>query len=132
MYAADVESTGRVRRRSLALSQKLRVVMGRVFGVRTTRVDGCRVSTRPDLVPWNIRKGLYNRAYEAPERSLVRATLERGDRVLEIGACAGVVSVLCAAIVGADKLLSYEANPAMEPLIRENFRLNRLTPNVRM
>jgi FkbM family methyltransferase len=111
---------------------RLRVLLGRVFGVKVTRVDGLRFSTTASVVPWIIRKALYNRSYEAPERMLIRAILEPGDRVVEIGACSGMVSVVCASIVGAENVLSYEANPALEALIRQNFALNGLKPNVRM
>jgi FkbM family methyltransferase len=113
-------------------SHRVRVLLGRVFGFRVTRLEGLKFSAARTDLPWNIRKALYNRTYEAAERSLLRAVLQPGDRVLDIGACAGVVSSVAASIVGERNVLSYEANPAMEPLIKRNFALNRLTPNLRM
>jgi FkbM family methyltransferase len=51
--------------------------------------------------------------------------------VLEIGAGIGFISLLCAKRCGADAVLCYEANPANEVLIRRNFELNSLSPELR-
>jgi FkbM family methyltransferase len=61
----------------------------------------------------------------------VREVLMPGDRVLEIGAGIGFISLLCAKRCGPEAVLSYEANPDNEALIRRNFELNGLRPQLR-
>jgi len=70
--------------------------------------------------------------YEDDERETLRATVRPGDRVLEIGACLGVIGILAARIVGQDNVLCYEANPNLEWLIRKNYDLNNLHPRLVM
>ena len=110
---------------------RLRWIAARWLSLKSTRLDGVRLCADPRTVPYDIRRGLFHRTYEGSERSLLRAALKPGDRVLDVGACTGLLSILCAKIVGAENVLSYEANPALEFLIRDNFGLNRLVPNLR-
>ena len=79
-----------------------------------------------------VRSALFKGTYEDNERRLVRGLLKPGDRVLEIGTGIGLVSLVCAKICGAGNVLSYEANPQLERIIRKNYELNGLTPNLRM
>jgi FkbM family methyltransferase len=76
-------------------------------------------------------RALYHERYEAKEAALVREVLMPGDRVLEIGAGIGFVTLLCARRCGPKAVLSYEANPENEVLIRRNFELNGLFPQLR-
>jgi len=80
------------------------------------------------VVYQEILKGVY----EDDERELIQATVRPGDRVLEVGACLGVIGIIAARIVGADNVLCYEANPEIEWLIRRNHELNHLYPTVVM
>lgn len=110
------------------LKQKLR----KAFRVKTVKINGIRVLTDTNFVTKEIRNALYKERYEAPELRLVDKHIEKGDRVLEIGAGIGLVSVACARICGTENLVSYEANQSLERIIRKNFKLNGLTPNLRM
>lgn len=112
--------------------RSLRLAWHRLSGSRTTRLDGLTLTCDPALVPRSVATAIVKGSYEAAERDLVRAALRPGDRVLEIGAGVGVVALTCAQAVGTENVLSYEANAALEPVIRENFRLNGRTPNLRM
>lgn len=62
--------------------------------------------------------------YETPEREAVKAVLKPGDRVLEIGACLGVVSLTAARIVGAANVFPFEPNPAAAAIAQRNFAMN--------
>jgi FkbM family methyltransferase len=104
----------------------------RLLNVQEMTLDGVRVSTAPDTIPRFVRSALFKETYESHERHLARQLLRPGDRVLEIGTGIGVVSLLCAKICGVDNVLSYEANPILETVIRANYGLNGLTPNLRM
>ena len=71
-----------------------------------------------------LRERLENGQYEGPERALVRKLVRPGDRVLDLGAGAGVVAMVAARIVGAENVVAVEANPEMRQTIKRNFRRN--------
>jgi FkbM family methyltransferase len=112
--------------------RNVRLHWRRLRDLREITLDGVRVSTDPKLVPRSVRTALFKESYESHERRLVRDVLTPGDRVLEIGTGIGVVSLTCASICGPDRVLSYEANPLLEPIIRRNYALNGWTPMLRM
>lgn len=94
-------------------------------------IEGLKITTNLGDVTKTIRKALYRETYEAPERRLLKEIVAPGDRVLEVGAGVGLVSLTCARICGAENVLSYEPNPGMRPIIEKNFALNGMTPNLR-
>lgn len=95
---------------------------------------------RPRFIPFDglsllgyghgIPRGMVNSIargdYENPERRAVKAVLRPGDRVLEIGACMGVVSLTAARIVGAENVVAFEPNPQAAAVARANFQRNGL------
>lgn len=111
--------------------RNLKKGLRRLVNAEVVTVDGVTATTDPALVSKEVRNGLFKETYEEPERILIRGALQKGDRVLEVGGGVGFVSVLCSKIVGAENVLTYEANPKMHPVIRKNFELNGLTPNLR-
>jgi FkbM family methyltransferase len=111
--------------------RNLRKGVRRLFSVKTVRIDGIVVSTVEGSISRQVRNGLFKETYEEPERILIRGALRPGDRVLEIGGGIGLVSLLCAKICGAENVLTYEANPAMHPVIQANFALNGMKPQLR-
>ncbi len=112
--------------------RSLRLAAHRLLRRRTTRLDGLVVLCDPARLPRSVCAGVIKGDYELPERLLVRRALAPGHRVLEVGCGIGVVGLTCARIVGDGNLLSYEANVALEPIIRENFALNGREANLRM
>lgn len=78
-----------------------------------------------------IRRSLYRGDYEIAERRLVARYLQPDDRVLEIGAGIGLISLMCARIASRGKVLSYEANPKLAELLAQNIALNGLNIQVR-
>lgn len=93
---------------------------------------GVRLSTSEDLVPRRIRSLLFKSNYEESEYALTAPLLKHGERVVEIGTGIGFISLLCSLACGADNVFSFEASPELEPVIRANYRLNGLVPNLRM
>ena len=75
---------------------------------------------------------LYQGAYETPECDFVERTVRADDRVLELGAGIGVVGLIATRICGEGNVMSWEANPNLEALIRKNYRLNLWSPNLFM
>lgn len=77
-------------------------------------------------------RSLYRGSHECEERDIVRKHLTPDDRVLEFGSGLGLVSVICCQIVGAENVVTYEANPVMESMLRTTFALNNVAPDLRM
>jgi FkbM family methyltransferase len=115
-----------------SLLRSARKALRRLLQPGIIRLDGLLICTDPAMVSPDVRKGLFKETYEEPERILVGRFLKPDDRVLEVGGGIGLVSLTCARICGVANVLTYEANPAMEAVIRHNFRLNRLEPNLRI
>ncbi len=98
----------------------------RLLRFRTIPFDGFSLVGYRNGVPKGMIHMIARGDYETPEREAVKAVLRPGDRVVEIGACLGVVSLTAARIVGANSVFAYEPNPAAAAVARENFRRNRL------
>lgn len=79
-----------------------------------------------------MRQTLYRTDYEAPEMAILTRTLEVSDRVLELGSGLGLLSIFCARRVGEVNVTTFEANPDMEPIIRKNYELNGVRPQLTM
>ncbi len=71
-----------------------------------------------------IRQSLDSGGYEGRERSIVAKLLKPGDRVLEAGTAVGMVSMTAASVVGVNRIVTFEANPAMVEAASENFQRN--------
>jgi FkbM family methyltransferase len=69
-------------------------------------------------------KALTEGGYESQERNLLGALLRAEDRVFEIGTAVGAVSMTAAKIVGAQNVLTFEANPQIAADARRNFAFN--------
>jgi len=85
-----------------------------------------------ELSRTSYARSLYRGSHECEERDLIRKHLTPDDRVLEFGSGIGLVSVICCQIVGAENVVTYEANPAMELMLRKTFALNNVAPDLRM
>ncbi|MCQ0969919.1 50S ribosomal protein L11 methyltransferase [Paracoccus sp. TK19116] len=68
-----------------------------------------------DIPVWGLtgylRERLDGGLYEGPERALVRKFVRADDRVLDLGAGAGVVAMIAARIVGAEKVVASRRTP---------------------
>ena len=114
------------------LEQAIRIRARKLRQPRIITVAGVRMEVDRERLPPDVVRALYKERYEDREAALVRNMIEPGDRVLEMGAGIGFITLLCAKRCGAENVLSYEANPHNEPLIRRNFELNGLRPQLRI
>jgi len=96
------------------------------------RAHGVNLPTDPDMLPRELIELIYRDRYERQEAQLARAELLPDDRVLEIGAGIGFMGTIAAQICGSDNVLTYEANPDLEPIIRYTHALNSVAPTLRM
>lgn len=94
-------------------------------------IDTFNVFIDADYSP-EVRQTLEGRTYEARERRLVQDLLQPGDRVLEAGTAIGLVSMNAAGIVGADAVVTFDANPRISQDAQRNFRANGLRINSRV
>lgn len=101
-------------------------------GCTAVRIDGVRADISPEYIPKFIARSILARAYEGPERAIVKKVLRREMSVVEIGAGLGIVGLLAARLVKGGKVVSFEANPALEKAIRRNYSLNAEAPTLHM
>ena len=102
----------KLKRKPRFRSTRLRI--NRLLNVKTVRLDGVRVNvdSNTSRIGSQTWRALMSAQYEFPERQLLKATIRPGDRVLEIGACLGVISILAARLAGGGRTSS-----AMRPIL---------------
>ena len=94
-------------------------------------LHGIRLRVDPGVIGEAVVERILLGDYEGREARMLRMFLAPGDRVLELGAGLGFIGLLCARTVGGANVHSFEANPTMEPIIRDNYALNGPdTPNL--
>jgi FkbM family methyltransferase len=103
----------RVARRAVIDIEGIRIRLGRHMSRRVVRA---------------LSKGGYQRE----ELRLIGAVLSPSDIVLEVGAGLGLVSAYCAKRIGSDRVYACEADPDLEPCIRETYHLNGVEPTLDM
>lgn len=90
----------------------------------TIDVDGIAIPYDPQIITPRIERPMRNSRYERGAREHLGDVLQESDRLLDLGAGTGAVSVFAARIIGGDAVLAVEPNPKMIPLIEEVLRLN--------
>lgn len=79
----------------------------------------------PDhLMNDTIRKSMEGERYEGHETYAIKRHVVAEDRVLELGAGVGYISMQIASRVGGENLLTVEANPKMAPCVEKNLAAN--------
>ena len=93
-------------------------------------LSGVKVICKDKLYSQEIVKALRNGSYEGGERGVLPNLLQPGDRVLEVGAALGCVTILAAKIVGSQNVKAFEANPLLIDDALVNFSLNGVEPTL--
>ena len=88
-------------------------------------LDGLSVFVDTDRYSKLLIDSLGDGGYEWRERALIRGLLRPDDRVLDLGTAVGIVAMAAADIVGADNVVTYDANPLMTADATRNFVYNR-------
>ncbi|NQU22880.1 MAG: FkbM family methyltransferase [Candidatus Nealsonbacteria bacterium] len=104
----------------------------KAFRPKTIRNGDITLSLAHDCLSPRVRKALYKDGNELEEREIVGRNLAADDVVLEIGAGIGMITIICCKTVGSDRVHTFEANAAMEPALRKNFKLNSVSPHLEM
>ena len=103
----------------------------KLFRTRTISNDGLKIHLG-DQASSSYARAIYRDTHEAEERAIVLRNLEPDDTVLECGAGMGVVTTLCCRQIGSDRVHAYEANAKLEPVLRQTFALNQVSPHLEM
>jgi FkbM family methyltransferase len=77
-----------------------------------------------------IRNRLLSGAYEEYEKKMCRDFLNPNDVVVELGAAIGFIGLLCQKELGIKNYASFEANPRTMEILKRNYALNGVKPNV--
>jgi FkbM family methyltransferase len=115
----------------VALARNIRYFVRDFFDDGEVTIDGVKLLTDRNLIGNDARALILSNQYEKPERDLVRIALKPGDRVLEFGGCLGLLSLLCAKLVGEKNVLCYEPSPSACCIITRNYALNGIFPELR-
>lgn len=82
------------------------------------------------IISNNILKFICNNSYEADERVIIKKSLDGTEKVLEVGAGLGFITYSLGSIIKSGEIFSFEANPLLCNLIKENFILNSKDVNI--
>lgn len=96
---------------------------------RIVRIGDIAIRLNPGMGAAAVTYMLDGR-YEKPERRILEHALSAEDRVLELGTGVGYLSALCARKIGNDRVVTFEANPLLRPLIEETYAINSVSPRV--
>lgn len=106
------------------------------IGTRRMRLAGMVLLSGRDgpaaALPARTRREVLEGTHRSAAAAMIRDFLQPGDRVLEVGTGPGLTALLAAERTGPGQVVTYEANPALEPLIRANFALNDSAPVLRI
>jgi FkbM family methyltransferase len=96
--------------------------------VRLFEVEGVRLAVPEAELGPRLRHALETGRYEHAEAHALATHLRSGDRVLDLGAGCGYLTIVAARIVGPDAVTAVEPNPALLPVIVDNVAANGLPP----
>jgi len=87
-------------------------------------VHGVKLRVPGKAINAGLRKALESGNYEWNERLAITRHVTPEDRVLDIGAGVGFISSLAAKVVGGDRVVSVEASPVLQEVLRSNLDEN--------
>lgn len=114
-----------------SLKHSLTIKSRRLLKPRIIRHRGVLLLLEHPAVSAYIRSIVYSGGYETKESVMLDSTLDSTDRVLELGAGMGFIASYCAKkLRSSGAVCAVEALPHMEAVIRENFHLNGVSPEL--
>lgn len=111
------------------VKKRLNKEYNKIVKPEIVEIEGIKVRLG-DYVSETIRQALYSGYYEHPELQMVKYWLKPDDVVMEVGAGLGLISSYCAKKIGSDRVFTYEANPALEEPIKNNYNINGVSPTL--
>lgn len=95
------------------------------------KIKGIQIAV-PKNSTQELEHALYYGYYENNELKIVMSQIKPHDIVMELGTGLGLLSSFCAKKIGSDRVFTYEANPKLEPIIQQNYALNKVNPNLQI
>lgn len=96
--------------------------------IQEIELEGIKLDV--SLLSPKIRNRLLSGAYEAYEKQMCRDFLKPTDSVVELGGAIGFIGLLCQKELGIKEYACFEANPRTTEILKRNYELNGLKPNV--
>lgn len=91
--------------------------------VKWKKINNVYLNIESELITRSLFGNIAFGDYEIDENKILRSTLEKDDILLELGTGLGLNSI-SAAIINNNKVITYEGNPNLIPLIRLNMHKN--------
>lgn len=91
-------------------------------------LDGVRLDISTLSPP--MKEVIMSGKYELAETTLCRQIIRPGDRILELGGAIGYVGLFCLRNLQVAEFVSAEPNPHTASILRRNYALNGLQPNL--
>jgi FkbM family methyltransferase len=84
----------------------------------------------PINLSWSVfmLRYIYNRQIESSELEILKRTLNKGDRVMELGTGLGITSTYCAKIIGSLNVFTYDGNYFLEKHLKKMYKINEVNP----
>lgn len=98
--------------------------------IKWKKVNGVHLDITDELITKTIFRNILSGYYEMDENRALQETFTPGDILLELGTGIGFNSIFCAKI-NKNKVMTFEANPKMIPLIKKNMAKNNVDYSVR-
>jgi FkbM family methyltransferase len=89
-------------------------------------INGLRLKIDKNNFSKKMKMRLHRGKFELPELALIKEKINGNERILELGAGIGFISMNLVKKVGSDNLFAYEINPGLINIIKENQKLNGL------
>lgn len=97
----------------------------------TYTINGITLSIPDFIMSPKLHDDLASGTYESREIFPIRANIRPHDVVLELGAAIGFISTVVAKLFDNVHVVSYEANPEMLPIARNNHKINGVDVELR-
>lgn len=89
------------------------------------KVDAVYLNICDSLITKKIFGGIIRGDYEIDENKMLKKTFTKDDVLVELGTGLGFNSIYCAK-VNNNKVVTFEGNPGLIPLIRKNMEKNKV------
>jgi FkbM family methyltransferase len=77
-----------------------------------------------------MKNNILEGRYEFQERRLASRCLNANDVILELGGAIGFIGLFCRKVIGVRHHLTVEANPDTIEVLKRNYRINSMNPEV--
>jgi FkbM family methyltransferase len=114
----------------MGLWKKIKVFVRTKLAKSNYELHGVTIPIDRKIITDRILYSIIRGRYEGTEARAVKSMVKPQDRVLELGAGIGLISVVAAKIVGENSVVCVEANPKMVGYIQKVHAANRVNPKI--